>query len=218
MLHLLVLYDTLKENSLGLCQTKSCFLGDEQGMKKMVIPLLLSAAFLLSACSAGGEEEMTIEPSTFSEETEQVLEIIDDELVFFDYEVSDLIRSVSVDLWNYENGEWVSVGKCYGNLDTREGQLAVRLMDTSWDVFFIEDGSHSKSSYKRTSDWSDAVATSGYRLSTTHEIQPGRAITLWAELGYSETNAQVAVTDDFRAADCDYGTAATVTFSSDVVD
>lgn len=187
-------------------------------MKKMVIPLLLSAAFLLSACSAGGEEAMTIEPSTFSEETEQVLEIIDDELVFFDYEVSDLIRSVSVDLWNYENGEWVSVGKCYGNLDTREGQLAVRLMDTSWDVFFIEDGSHSKSSYKRTSDWSDAVATSGYRLSTTHEIQPGRAITLWAELGYSEANAQVAVTDDFRAADCDYGTAATVTFSSDVVD
>ena len=50
----------------------------------------------------------------------------------FDYEVSDLIRSVSVDLWNYENGEWVSVGKCYGNLDTREGQLAVRLMDASW--------------------------------------------------------------------------------------
>ena len=92
-----------------------------------------------------------------------------------------------------ENGEWVSVGKCYGNLDTREGQLAVRLMDASWDVFFIEDGSHSKSSYKRTDDWSDAVATSGYRLSTTHEIEPGRAITLWAELGYSETNAQVAV-------------------------
>ena len=156
-------------------------------MKKRVIPLLLSAAFLLSGCSAGGEEAMTIEPSTFSEETEQVLEIIDDELVFFDYEVSDLIRSVSVDLWNYENGEWVSVGKCYGNLDTREGQLAVRLMDASWDVFFIEDGSHSKSSYKRTDDWSDAVATSGYRLSTTHEIQPGPPSlfppTLWIDGG-----------------------------------
>ena len=53
-------------------------------MKKRVIPLLLSRGpFCSPGCSAGGEEAMTIEPSTFSEETEQVLEIIDDEVLSF---------------------------------------------------------------------------------------------------------------------------------------
>ena len=78
---------------------------------------------------------MTVKPSEFTEETQNVLQIIDNEIVFFDYQVSDLIRSVSVNIWSCVDGEWVSVGKSYGNLASQEGRLAVRLLDGSWDIF-----------------------------------------------------------------------------------
>ncbi|MEF2795520.1 MAG: hypothetical protein U0N62_08595 [Hydrogeniiclostridium sp.] len=160
---------------------------------------------------------MTVKPSEFTEETQNVLQIIDNEIVFFDYQVSDLIRSVSVNIWSCVDGEWVSVGKSYGNLASQEGRLAVRLLDGSWDIFFIDEDGTSKTSYKGAPDVEECAATAGYRLSQPVEIEPGKAITLWSVLGF-DTNAVVQVTADFRDSECTAGTAATVTFSSDVVD
>ena len=185
-------------------------------MKKRLLALALAAALCLASCSGGGSQ-MTVKPSEFSDETQGVLQIIDNEIVFFDYQVSDLIRSVSVNIWNCVDGEWVSVGKSYGNLASREGRLAVRLLDGSWDIFFIDEDGNSKTSYKGAPDMSGCVATAGYRLSQPVQIEPGKAVTLWSKLGF-DTNAVVQVTADFRDSECTMGTAATVTFSSDVVD
>lgn len=185
-------------------------------MKKKLFALALAIALCLSSCS-GSSGQITVKPSEFSEETQGVLQIIDNEIVFFDYEVSDLIRSVSIDIWNCVDGKWVSVGKSYGNLASKEGRLAVRLLDGSWDIFFIDEDGNSRTSYKGAPDMTSSVATASYRLSQPTQVEPGKAVTLWAVLGF-DTNAVVHVSSDFRDADCTVGTAATVTFSSDVVD
>ncbi len=186
-------------------------------MKKRLLPLLLTVILCLTSCS-GSSSQMTVKPSQFSEETQEVLQIIDDEIVFFDYQVSDLIRSISVDIWKFEHGQWVNAGKSYGNLAAKEGRLAVRLINGSWDIFFINEDGNSKASYKGAPDFSSAAAQAGYRLTQPTEIEPGKAITLWSELGFDESAAVNQATSNFRDSNCTMGTAATVTFSSDVVE
>lgn len=184
-----------------------------------ILLLLLLTMGLTSCGQAEQKQGMIIGPSEFSEETQKVLTIVDDELAFFDYEVDETIRSQSIDIWQYKDGQWVSAGGSQGNLDERKGQIAIRLNDASYDLFDIHDSGHTKYSSKSVVDFSPATSRSSKRLGEPTTIQAGAEIPLWVVLGYEGDRIEVSnAAGDFRQADCVSGLAVTVTFYEEALE
>ena len=185
------------------------------------IVLLLLLAVGLTACGGQGETKqgMTIRPSEFSEETQKVLAVVDDELAFFDYAVDESIRSKSVNIWQYKDGQWVSAGQTFGDLDERKATIAIRLNDASYDIIEITDSGRNKYSSKSVVDFSTAGAQSAKRLDGPTTITAGTEIPLWVVLGYENDRIDTSnATGDFRQADCVSGLAVTVTIYEEAME
>ncbi len=190
-------------------------------MKKYFYPVILAIILLiLSSCTGNNyleDDSMTIKPSEFSDETNQILNLIDDEMAFFDYNIDETIKSISVELWMYENNTWQSIGKIYGNTDSNSGRLAIRINDASYDIFEIDENGHTKSSYESTVDFEKSNAITGTRLSNKTKIETDKEITLWTKLGSDDTS-MISSSADFRHSECDTGLAVTVMFSDKPVE
>ena len=63
-------------------------------MKKFISALLALAATLALSSCGGSPAKMEVSPASFSQETRDVLTILDDEIAFFDYVVEEPIQSV----------------------------------------------------------------------------------------------------------------------------
>ena len=115
-------------------------------MKKYtLLALLLLLVLMLTACSSKPTEPeatevptpeptvyidpnlMTIRPAEFSEETQQVLDILNSNLTFFDYTVDESIRSMNLEMWNLSDAGWASAGRTLGNIDSTEGRIGISL-------------------------------------------------------------------------------------------
>ena len=180
------------------------------------IVLLLLLAVGLTAC---GQAKSTIRPSEFSKETQKALSIVDDELAFFDYAVDETIRSKSINIWQYKDGQWVSAGQTFGDLDEQKGQIAIRLNAASSDIFEITDSGYTKCSSKSVVDFLTDVSQSSKRLGEPTTITAGTEIPLWVVLGYEGDRIDTRnATGDFRQADCISGWAVTVTFYEETME
>lgn len=185
-------------------------------MKKLfALALSLLLSLSLTACndkSPSREETMFIRPSQFSEETENVLKILDDEIYFFDYAVDDSIKSSSIDVWLYEDGEWVNSGSTAGNTTDRTVQCAVRINDYGYDIFLINKDGYEKSSFKGNVEFSSEGIVAGTRLQNKTEIKADEEIVLWVKLGKDASSISSDEMRNFRNADCTDGIAVTITF------
>lgn len=198
---------------------------------KSVFLRILLLTMALTACSnkqkeaakndAAQNEAMTIKPSEFSEETQEVLKIMDDEISFFDYSVDETIKSMRIDIWAYENGKWTEAGYTYGNLKGSTGRIAVRINDATYDIFDIDGSGHVKTSYDSVVDFEKSKTKTMNSLSHPTKIEPGKEISLWAKLGFDTLEAvSPGIAGNFREADCDCdsGLAVTITFSTESVE
>lgn len=68
---------------------------------------------------------MSIKPSEFSEETLKVLDFFDDELQFFDIKLDETVKSYTMSIWVYRDGEWYEDGMTTGQVDYLSNQVAV---------------------------------------------------------------------------------------------
>ena len=68
---------------------------------KKTISILLAVAMLLSlcACSRNKRSVMNIRPSEFSKETQEVLDLLDDEIQFFDISLDETVKSYTISVW-----------------------------------------------------------------------------------------------------------------------
>lgn len=192
-------------------------------MKAFVsILLALLLALSLAACSTGGgqaeKEEMALSPTSFSQETQDVLSILDDELSFFDYQVEEPIQSVSFQLWFCQDGTWESAGRVYGDAKAGEHRIAIRVNGSTCDIFTIDETGHTKSSYPNTVDFSGCAMTSKTRLTTSAPIADGKEIPLFLWLGTDQNALAVTLDEDFRELGCTAGVAVTATFSSEAAE
>lgn len=187
-------------------------------MKKILLLFALLITIMLSACSKPNQE-LTIKPSHFSEETQEVLKIFDDEIIFLDYTIDETIKSLSIDLWVYQNGEWINNGNTFGNIDSVNNRLALRLTETSYDLFIIDEEGYSEHSTPNIgADFSNFTSVTSTRLTNPTPIKPNEEIPLWVKLGTNKNSIESARLTDFRNADCDTGVAITVTFSDKSVE
>lgn len=181
-------------------------------MKRFVWAALpLFVIVWLTACGKTQSDSMVIGRSEFSQETNQVLQIIDDEIAFFDYSVDDSVKSLSIDIWQWQNGSWNNLGQIIGDIgDSR--QIAIKLDENSYEIFQITKDGHTKSSYPNTADFSKSGMKSDYRLSNTATIEINKEIPLWVRLGTDKNFMEADSSIEFRNADCNAGLAVTITF------
>lgn len=183
--------------------------------KKYILILFLLITLLLSACTnyltIGGK--MTIKPSQFSKETQEVLKLFDDEIIFFDYKLDETVKAYSINLWAYQNGEWIGNGAIYGGFDLGD-RIALRLTDNSFDLYTIDETGHTKYSiHDLGTDFSVCTSIASTRLINPTSIELNKEIPLWVKLGTDKHGISIGEIHDFRNSDCNAGVAVTVTFS-----
>ena len=183
-------------------------------MKKAT--LLLAALLTLAALTACGTPQkaaMQLSASEFSDETTQVLGIVQDELAFFDYSIDDTVKSCSIDFWMFQDGQWINLGKVSGKAGAGQHRVAVRMTDSVCELYQMEEEGYTKSSYPVSAGLNDCSSTGGSRLETVTAIEPDKEMVLWAMFGSNAPAMSLGNLDDFRTTECDAGLAATITFS-----
>ena len=190
-------------------------------MKKKICAILLGALIVtLCGCSQNKPSAMYIKPSVFSEETTEVLNLFDDEIQFFDIAVDETVQSYAISVWVCRNGEWVENGMTVGNMDHLTGRIAVRLTETSCDIYTIDEDGHAKYSFP-TADipFDKSTGIGGTRIGQQTPIELNKEIPIWVKTGTMANSMRVMdITDDFRNAECNAGIAVTLTASDKVVE
>lgn len=196
----------------------------ERRLIKSAFLIIVLLSVLLTACGSNQKEAarnktMIMKPSEFSEETKEILKILDDEISFFDYSVDETIKSIRIDIWAYKDGKWIGAGNTFGNLKESDGRIAVRINDTSYDIFDIDETGYVKSSFESIIDFNKSKTKTSSSLSHPTEIEPGKEISLRVKLGFDTAKAvSTGTAGDFRESDCDSGLAVTVIFSTESVE
>lgn len=202
---------------------KGLFDGWRDFMKKVFLLFAFIIVISLSSCSSVGEGAgMTIRPCKFSKETQKVLNIIDDEIVFFDYDLDETVKFFSINLWFYKNGEWVADGKISNSINSLKNRIAIQLKESEVDVFSIDEmGGFTKYGLLEPGmDFSNSTFVASNRISEPTQIVLNEEIPLWVKVGTDKDSIQTGAfsSSDFRNFDCNAGIAVTVTFYDEKIE
>ena len=186
-----------------------------------IIPVML-AVLLFAGCGTAQTDgkttgkPMTIYPTEFSAETTKVLDILDDEVMFYTYITDETVKSIDLQIWFYENGEWTSAGNVKGNKEMTERDIVLRVKDGEVDLIQVSETGQSKYTFPVTQDFSGSLMTVEERLQTTEPIVLEEEIVLYYKAA-TDDNAIRSETD-FRELNCSAGMALTITFSAENVE
>ncbi len=183
---------------------------------KKILSLILSAIICLSlvACSSANTKTSnapSIKPSEFSAETTTILNLFDDEIMFFDFTVDETIKSCSVNVFNYIDDEWKEIGSMQSSIQKTDNQIAVKINEDSYEVFVIDESGHSAyTSPEVDFSFDETTAQLWSKFSNPQDIVIGEEIQLFAKIGNNGNN--LSLDGNFREADCTQGFAITITF------
>lgn len=172
--------------------------------------------FSLSACTKDDNNtptEMIIKPSSFSKETTDVLKLFDDELQFFDITLNETAKSERITIWIYKDGEWVQAGHTTGAVNQLNRRIAIRLTDTNYDLYSIEDTGYNKySSSNLDTTFSESMGISRIRIDGETPIELNKEIPIVVKFGTDKDYMKVYdISEDFREYECNAGIAITLT-------
>ena len=187
--------------------------------KKFVVLVMgVMLMFSLSACTKDDNNtptEMIIKPSSFSKETTDVLKLFDDELQFFDITLNETAKSERITIWIYKDGEWVQAGHTTGAVNQLNRRIAIRLTDTNYDLYSIEDTGYNKySSSNLDTTFSESMGISRIRIDGDTPIELNKEIPIVVKFGTDKDYMKVYdISEDFREYECNAGIAITLTVS-----
>ena len=188
--------------------------------KGMSIIAVITLALSLSACAKDEQKGMYIKPSEFTEETREVLGLFDDEVQFFDIVLDESVKSETITVWVYRDGTWEECGKTYGPVEELERRIAIRLTETSYELYSMDESGHVKyTSPNLNTTFDESVAIIGSRVEGETQLVLNEETPIWLKIG-SETSSMenYNVTEDFRAMDCNAGIVITITVSDEIVE
>ena len=187
--------------------------------KKFVVLVMgVMLMFSLSACTKDDNNtptEMTIKPSSFSKETTDVLKLFDDEIQFFDITLNETAKSERITIWIYKDGEWVQAGHTTGAVNQLNRRIAIRLTETNYDLYSIEDTGYNKySSSNLDTTFSESMGISRIRIDGETPIELNKEIPIVVKFGTDKDYMKVYdISEDFREYECNAGIAITLTVS-----
>ena len=174
----------------------------------------------LAACAKEEQKGMYIKPSEFTEETREVLDLFDDEVQFFDIVLDETVKSETITVWVYRDGEWEESGKTTGPVDTLERRIAIRLTEDSYELYSMDESGHTKyTSPDLNINFDESVAILGSRVEGETKLVLNEETPILMKIG-AETNSMenYNVTEDFRTMDCNAGVVITLTVSDELVE
>ncbi len=189
-------------------------------MKKIFILLLLLLTIVsMAGCEQKQDYDMSIKPSEFSEETLKVLEVFDNELKFFDINANETVKSHTVTIWVYKDGEWREDGKTFGGIEHLGDQIAINLSESGYKIFSIDENGHSTYSCPTiNSDFESSIGIGWTYIDREIPIELNKEIPIWVMVGTEDGSIEVMdITEDFRNIECNAGVAVTLTISDEVV-
>ena len=190
-------------------------------MKKLISILSTFLMLLsMSACGSQKQTNMSIRPSAFSKETEDVLSLFNDEIRFFDIKLDDTVKSYCMVLWVYQNDEWKESGRTEGEIEFLGRQIAIRLTENSCELYTVDETGNTKVSYPNVSaGFENSVAKGGEIVDREIPLELNKETPIWVKIGTDTGSMRVGdITDDFRQADCNAGIAVTLTVSDQIVE
>lgn len=98
--------------------------------------IVLMLIFVLSACSISKKnpDMMNIKSSKFLEETKQILELIDEDIKFYDFFVDDTIKSFAINVSIYQNGEWLDQEVLSENIYKTDNRISMQMTEKGYIV------------------------------------------------------------------------------------
>ncbi len=189
-------------------------------MKKL-LSLILSAMLLFSLTACSDNESMYIKESEFSSETLEIISLFDGDLQFFDLKVDDSVKSYTVSVHNFEDGNWVVTGNMYGNFTSDEVRLGVLLNYDNCTIFLMDDSGYS-SYYQEdlNTDFSSSLSIGGAILSTQQSLELNKETAVMLSIGsLSDSMSIYEISEDFRSryTDINTGLVVTITLSEEEV-
>ena len=163
---------------------------------------------------------MSIAPTAFSEETMDVLELLGDDIQFYDLSLDESVKSFAISLWVYRDGEWFEDGKMYGGIDTLGKRIAIRQSETGFDLYNVSETGREKCSYPAPdTPFGESLGIAGTKIDGKTPIELNRELPIWVKLGTTSNRMEVLdITQDFRGMECNAGIAVTLTVSDEVVE
>ncbi len=188
-------------------------------MKKIFCCLITTVliAVTLVGCSQT-EEVMVVKPTAFTDETTEVLSLFDDEIAFYDYIINDSVKSVSFDIWVYEDDIWVNYGKTQSNVSNLNSKLAFKITDNVFSLFNFDESGHVEyTTPKLDVDFTEtAMQVFGWERNSV-DIELNKEILIYSKYGTDENTFRTN-DSDFRSVACDKGIAVTVTFLGELAE
>ena len=180
-------------------------------MKKIIAISLMFALLALGGC---GAKKNVLDVAEFSQETQRVLDLLQNKIYFFDYTIDESIKANSIELWSCTDGVWESSGKSYGNIDAGKRQIAIQIEDNYVEFFDIDDSGYSSARLNLSEEQmkDPNMGTMSTYCTNPAEIEPNKEIALWARWSDEGENTMGHSLNDFREGYCDKGLAVTVTF------
>lgn len=187
-------------------------------MKKVLIALTLMATILIAGFTSS-QHTMLIKPSKFSEQTKKALGLSNDEVQFFDITLDDTVKSHTLSVWVYSNGEWVGDRKTLGdNFAFR--QIAIGLNDSSYDIYdFHKEGYVKASCPILGTDFENCTVIQSAKIDEPTTIELNKETPIWVKIGTDKNSMRtIDITQDFRTYECKTGVAITFTASDEIVE
>ena len=163
---------------------------------------------------------MYIKPSEFTEETREVLDLFDDEVQFFDIVLDETVKSETITVWVYRDGEWEESGKTTGPVDTLERRIAIRLTEDSYELYSIDESGHVKyTSPELNTNFDESMAILGSRVEGETKLVLNEETPILMKIGAEASSMEsYNVTEDFRKMDCNAGVVITLTVSDELAE
>lgn len=163
------------------------------------------------------EEGLSIQPSLLSEETINILKVINEEnIVFYDLNLNDTIKSFVMNTWVYKNDEWQEMGLVQDNVDSSFNRIGINVLGTSVDLILMKENGYSKSSFQvEKLAFENSHLSQINHISNSEKLEVNQEITLWYKVGTDKD--YIGVSNDFREANCTEGFAITLTLSDQII-
>ncbi len=189
-------------------------------IKKFFLAFLLILTIVLVFLTTTTSEQMVISETEFSEETQDVLSLLDSELIFYDVIFDETVHSYSLNVWYHNGTEWVDYGGSSGLALHIDNQIAVQVTDDECISYRIDDNGYSKATIDLEQNYNDYTTVVSNKIDTDPTtIVLNTEIPLYGKFATNEnTFRSVGLDQNFRETECDMGIVVTLTVSDQAID